>query len=117
MPAKHGNIKTFRIINGKKEYFDSLKEARRYDHLYILAKAKKISKLTIQPKYLLMETQIHNGVTFPKVTYSADFRYIKNNITYVEDVKSDHTRKIATYRVKIKWFLSLYGNDLIFLET
>jgi len=56
LASKHGNIKTFRIINGKKVTFDSQKEAKRFDCLYALAKAKKISQLTIQPKYLLVET-------------------------------------------------------------
>jgi hypothetical protein len=117
MASKHGNKKTFRMVNGEKVVFDSLKEANRFDQLYLLAKAKKISKLVIQPEFLLMDTQRHGGITYSKVKYIADFKYVKNNITYVEDVKSDHTKKLATYRVKIKWFLSLYGKDLTFLET
>ena len=117
MKSKHGNKKTFRMVNGQKVIFDSRKEGLRFDALYLLAKAKKISELTIQPKYLLMESQTHNGIMYKSVSYIADFRYVKNRITYVEDVKSDHTRKLATYRVKIKWFLSLYGKDLTFLET
>jgi len=117
MKSKHGNTKTFRIIKGEKVPFDSFKEANRFDQLYLLAKAKKISQLTIQPKYLLMEAQTHNGFTYKSVSYIADFRYIKNGKTIVEDVKSDHTKKLATYRVKIKWFLSLYGKDLTFIET
>ena len=117
MASKHGNKKTFRMVNNEKVLFDSIKEANRFDQLYVLAKAKKISKLTIQPKYLLMESQTHNSITYKSVSYIADFRYVKNRITYVEDVKSDHTRKLSTYRVKIKWFLSLYGKDLTFLET
>jgi len=114
---KHGNKKTTRIVNGEVVVFDSKKEGGRFDELYLLAKAKKISKLVIQPEFLLMITQTHNGVTYNKVKYIADFKYVKNGITYVEDVKSDHTKKLATYRVKIKWFLSLYGKDLTFLET
>ena len=117
MASKHGNKKTFRMVNGEKIVFDSRKEGLRFDQLYVLAKAKKISQLTIQPKYLLMEKQTHNGITYRSVSYIADFRYVKNNITYVGDVKSDHTRKLSTYRVKVKWFLSLYGKDITFLET
>lgn len=105
------------MINGKVETFDSKKEAARFDQLYLLLKAKKITKLIIQPSFLLMDTQTHNGKTYSKVKYISDFQYEKNGKTYVEDVKSDATRKITTYRVKIKWFLSLYGKDLTFLET
>lgn len=105
------------MVNGEKVILDSIKEANRFDQLYVLAKAKKISKFVIQPEYLLMDTQRHNGITYAKVKYVADFKYIKNGKTYVEDVKSDHTGKLSTYRVKIKWFLSLYGKELTFLET
>lgn len=115
--AKYKNIKATRIVNGEATSFDSKKEATRYDQLYLLLKARKISSLVIQPEYLLMESQKHNGVTYRGVKYIADFKYVKNGIIYVEDVKSDHTKKLSTYRVKIKWFLSLYGKDLTFLET
>jgi len=115
--SKHGNKKTLRMLSGEKVYFDSLKEARRFDDLYVLLKAKKISQLIMQPSFKLMDAQTHNGITYRSVKYVADFKYMKNNIIYVEDVKSDHTRKLSTYRVKIKWFLSLYGRDLTFLET
>jgi len=117
MASKHGNKKTSRILGKNVYVFDSKKEAERFDHLYLLAKAKKISELIIQPEFLLMDTQAHNGITYRKVKYIADFKYVKNGKTIVEDVKSDHTRKLATYRVKVKWFLSLYGKDLTFLET
>lgn len=114
---KYGNKKASRVVNGKIIEFDSRKEAHRYDELYILIKAGKISKLTIQPYYILMDTQKHNGKTYPKVSYSPDFRYEQDGETIVEDVKSEATKKDKTYRVKIKWFLSIYGKSLIFKEV
>jgi len=114
--VKYRNKKTVRIVNGEQVVFDSLKEARRYDDLYLKLKAGQVSKLVIQPEFPLMEKQTHNGVTYRSVKYVADFKYIKNNKTYVEDVKSDHTRKLSTYRVKIKWWLSIYGKDITFVE-
>ena len=51
-----------------------------------------------------------------KVKYVADFKYIQNDKTIVEDVKSDFTSKDKTYRVKIKWFLSIYGKEINFKE-
>lgn len=116
-PSKHKNIKESRIVNGKLKYFDSKKEARRFDELYLLLRAKKISELDIQPEFILCDTQRHGGITYPKVKYIADFMYKRNGKTIVEDVKSDHTRGLATYRVKIKWFLSIYGSSLVFKET
>jgi hypothetical protein len=115
--AKHGNKKTIRIVNKEVVTFDSLKEARRFDELYLLLKAKKIDELKLQPKFLLMEKQKHNGKTYQSVSYIADFSYIKDGKKIVEDVKSEHTKTLSTYRVKVKWFLSLYGKDITFLEV
>ena len=115
--SKHGNKKVIRVVNGSDVVFDSMKEARRFDELYILAAYGKISHLIIQPSFLLMKSQKHNGVTYRSTSYVADFSYMKDGKKIVEDVKSNHTRKLATYRVKIKWFLSLYGNDVVFMES
>jgi len=113
---KYKNKKESRIVNKTITWFDSKKEAKRFDELYLLLKAKKIEELILQPKYLLMDTQRHGNITYPKVTWSGDFKYKQNGKTIVEDVKSDATAKDKTYRVKIKWFLSLYGKDIEFRE-
>lgn len=117
MASKLKNIKDTRRV-GKHTYsFDSKKEAKRFDELYLLLKAGKITDLSVQPEYMLCDTLRHDGVTYPKVKYVADFKYIKDGITIVEDVKSDFTAKDKTYRVKIKWFLSIYGDSLVFKEV
>ena len=113
---KFKNKKESRIINKEIVWFDSKREAKRYDDLYLLLKASKISSLVLQPEFLLMDTQRHNNITYTKVKYVADFKYIQNDKTIVEDVKSDFTSKDKTYRVKIKWFLSLYGKEISFKE-
>ena len=110
---KYGNKKTFRIIGKERYEFDSLKEAKRFDELYLLLKAKKISDLKLQPEFILADTQYNNGKTYPKVKYISDFKYIKNEKTVVEDVKGMRTTQ---YIIKAKWFLSLYGDRLIFKE-
>ena len=115
-PNKYKNKKESRIRNKEIVWFDSKREAKRYDELYLLLKANKISSLVLQPEFLLMDTQRHNSITYPKVKYVADFKYIQNNKAIVEDVKSDFTSKDKTYRVKIKWFLSLYGKEINFKE-
>lgn len=115
--SKHKNKKATRILGKQQFVFDSQKEAERFDELYLLLKAKKISNLVVQPEFLLCDTQRHNGVTYPKVKYVSDFKYIQNAKTIVEDVKSSHTARISTYRVKIKWFLSIYGNEIVFKEV
>ena len=115
--SKYGNKKESRLVNGKIKYFDSKKEAKRYDELLLLLKARKITELGIQPEYMLCDTQRHNGVTYPKVKYIADFIYKQNGKTIVEDVKSEATSKKQSYRVKIKWFISIYGHKITFREV
>lgn len=115
--AKYGNKKTTRVVNGEIVEFDSRKEAHHFDELYLLLKAKKISELRLQPHFPLMEKQVHDGKTYCAVSYNADFQYVENGKTIVEDVKSEATAKDKTYRVKVKWFLSIYGNELIFKEV
>lgn len=83
-------------IDGYK--FDSQAEARRYDELKTLVRAKAIKDLEIHPAFPV----IINGKKICK--YIADFRYTdtKTRCRIVEDVKSPATRKIAAYRLKKK---------------
>ena len=53
--------------------------------------------------------------TYPKTKYIADFTYKKDGKLYVEDVKSEITRKDKTYRLKIKILLDRY-KDIEFRE-
>lgn len=114
--TKHGNEKVTKIVNGSEVVFDSIKEAKRFDELYTLLRAKRISNLKLQPEFLLQDTQYHHGKTYPKVKYIADFQYEQDGKTIVEDAKSEHTSSLETFRVKIKWFLSIYGDKVIFKE-
>lgn len=115
--SKYKNKKTYRMIGQERYEFDSLKEARRFDELIYLLRANKISKLEVQPEYILSETIKHNGITVRGCKYISDFRYIQDGKIIVEDVKSEATRKKDAYIVKKKWFLSLYGDSLVFKET
>ena len=98
--------------------WDSKKELHRYEQLRLMEKAGLIKDIEIQPKFLLLDTIRHNGKTYPKTYYIADFKYWSNelNSMVVEDVKSEATRKDKTYRLKVKMFLSKYDN-VIFKEV
>ena len=114
MKSKYSNKKTTRTINGETLKFDSMKEARRFDVLAVMQKAGKITELTLQPKYLLLDTlRIEGHKTIQKKHYIADFRYIQNYITIVEDVKG---MKTAVYQLKKHMFLEKYGHELTFKE-
>lgn len=82
--------------------FASAKEARRYGELKLLQMAGKISGLTLQPRYKLVIEE----------TYVADFRYIENGETVVEDVKGFLT---AAYKRKRKAMKKQHGVTI--LET
>lgn len=110
---KYRNKKTTRVVNGEVVEFDSLKEARHYDKLYLELKAGLISNLVLQPKYDLIPTVNWNGKKLRKITYSPDFRYVKNGKTYVIDVKGMLT---DVYKIKMRLFV-LQNPNVIFLEA
>lgn len=94
--------------NQKVEYdgivFDSKKERDRYCELKILEKAKAITDLKRQVKYVLVEKKGKERET----SYIADFVYKKGNEVVVEDVKSKAT-KTPLYRLKKKLMLERYN--------
>src|SRR5581483_870062 len=89
----------FTLIQGIK--FASKAEARRYDELRNLERAKIISGLTLQPKFPL----IVNGTKV--CTYIGDFAYTENGKFVCEDVKG---LKTAVYNIKRKLLLALQPN-------
>jgi hypothetical protein len=90
--------------------FDSEKEWRRWLALLEELKAGAIQGLRKQRRFWL------HGPNGARITsWVADFTYIRNGKLIAEDVKSEMTRKLPTYRVKKAWVLDEYGIDI--LET
>ena len=85
--------------------FDSIQESRRYKELKLLLKAGKIQNLELQPHFLLQESFKKNGKTYRKIEYIADFKYIENGKTIVEDVKGMQT---DVFKLKHKLFEKKY---------
>lgn len=81
--------------------FDSRKEAIRGEELTLLEKAGEIKDLEFQPKFILSED--------PKLTYTADFRYVEDGQSIVEDAKGMMTE--AT-RVRIVWLKQRTGIEV-----
>lgn len=98
--------------------FDSKKELRRWNELKLLERAGKISDLQRQVKYPLIPAQREPDTTGPKggvkrgriieypCTYTADFVYIRNGKTVVEDCKGFRT---DVYKIKRKLMLWVHG--------
>lgn len=101
MRAKFGNRKV--TVDGVS--FDSQKEARRWGELKMLERAGSITDLTLQPVFPV----VINGVKVCK--YIGDFAYYEGDpaIRVVEDVKSEHTRKLPVYRLKNKLMKAVHG--------
>ena len=116
--SKYGSKKI--TVDGQE--FDSQKEARRYGELKLLLTAGKISDLRTQVLYELIPTQFETYERYGKkgkrlkdglrvveraTDYVADFVYVENGKTVVEDVKSVATRKKESYIIKRKLMLYL----------
>lgn len=100
--SKYNNKKT--IVDNIK--FDSKAEANRYIELKMLEKARKISDLELQPKFILQEKYINNkGEKIRAITYKADFCYLEGNKIVVEDVKGVETKE---FKIKKKLFENKY---------
>lgn len=90
--------------------FDSKKEGRRYEDLYLLSLAGEIRDLRCQVKFELLPKMAGKYRNERAVTYIADFTYYdKNGEFHVEDVKSEATRKNKEYVIKRKLMLYRKG--------
>jgi len=83
--------------------FDSLLEAKRYGELKLLEKAGAISHIQVHKHWHLHVNNIHIGF------YEADFTYLENGQTVIEDTKG---LKTALYRWKKKHVLAEYNIEI-----
>lgn len=96
--------------------FDSAKEYRRYNELMILVRCKRIQDLKWQVPFVLQEKFTHQWTNYQAIEYVADFVYLEDWQTVVEDVKSAITKKIPVYIIKKKLLLRKFPS-IIFKET
>ena len=117
--SKYHSVRT--VVNGI--VFDSKKEARRYYELLCLERSKAICELQRQVKYILIPAQYEECDEVYKkgkmkgqkkrgrliereCSYIADFVYIENGVTIVEDCKGIRTE---AYKIKKKLMLYIHG--------
>lgn len=96
--SKYGNKKT--KVDGI--LFDSKKEADYYCDLMYLKKAGEVTKIELQPKYLLQEGFTKNGKKHQEINYIADFKvtYSDGKVEII-DVKGKRTE---VFNIKLKLF-------------
>ena len=92
--------------------FDSKREYERWCELKLLQRAGKIRELRGQVRYNLVPAQYNKIRNERPVDYIADFVYLQNGRTVVEDVKGKRTPE---YIIKRK--LMLYLRGISVLET
>ena len=116
-PAKESKYHSEKVtIDG--DTFDSRREARRWTELKLLQQAGEIKDLRRQVKFVLIPTQravdtrgpkggvIKGKVLEREVAYIADFVYIEDGKTVVEDTKGMKTKD---YIIKRKLMRFVYG--------
>jgi hypothetical protein len=98
---KYGNCKT--TVDGIT--FDSHKEAVRYAELRLLEKGGVIRDLRRQERFEIVPKSRHGRALY----YVADFVYVENDKTVVEDVKGVRT---PIYRLKKRLVAERYGIEI-----
>ena len=86
--------------------FASLKEARRYGVLKLLAKAGKITNFALQPPFKLFVATADGGIIKSIGHWIADFQYVEDGKVVIEDAKGHRT---ALFNWKLKHFETQYG--------
>lgn len=109
--SKYGNKKV--LVDGI--WFDSKKEANRYQDLKLMQKAKLIRNLMVQQVFELAPSIVIQGRKRPALHYKADFTYFddrQGGEFVVEDVKG-----FKTEGYKIKRHLMKTEHGIEVLET
>jgi len=86
-------------------YFDSKAELRRYRDLRLMYGFSKIDALEVHPVFVLLDDFVHCGKKIRGIRYEADFQYIEDGKTVIEDVKGVRTKE---FNLKLKLFMARY---------
>lgn len=113
--SRYGEKRTGRIPHEicrvGNETFDSIAEKDRYLELLVMEKAGIISELVCHPEFEIIPKQEtpKGKPNFRKAVYTADFQYVRDGETIVEDVKSKYTREEKDYILRRKMMLYING--------
>jgi hypothetical protein len=93
--------------------FDSIREYQRYTELKLMLHSGYIANLKVHPRYELIPAFEWRGQKVRAIHYEADFEYVENGQTVIEDVKGFATQ---VFRLKEKLFKYRY-KDIDFRRT
>lgn len=100
-PSKYRN----RHVKAYGHTFDSAAELRRYEQLRLLQLSGAVGDVRVHPRYVVIDPLEVDGVTEPAIQYEADFAYLEDGRTVVEDVKGMWTE---AFKLKRRLFLARY---------
>lgn len=107
--SKSGKVPHQKIIANGIE-FDSKVEHDRYLELLCMEKAGVISELVCHPEWEIIPRQkIPGHRAFLPAHYTADFKYVRDGVEHVEDVKSTYTREDQAYILRRKLMYLVHG--------
>ena len=90
--------------------FDSKVEHDRYLELRLMEQNGVISNLVCHPEWEIIPKQsIPGHRAFLPAHYTADFKYMRDGIEHVEDVKSTYTREDQAYILRRKLMYLVHG--------
>ena len=96
------------VVNGIE--FDSKVEHDRYLELLVMEKVGVISELVCHPEWEIIPKQkIPGHRAFLPAHYTADFKYMRDGVLHVEDVKSTYTREDQAYILRRKLMYLVHG--------
>ncbi len=94
--------------------FDSIGEKNRYVELKLMEKSGMITDLTLQKPFILAPSVVLHGRKKPALKYKCDFFYINNQgEEVVEDAKSEYTRTLKEYRIKMHLMKWVHNIDVV----
>ena len=106
---KSGKVPHQRIVANGIE-FDSKAEHDRYLELLVMERAGVIERLECHPRWEIIPAQkIPGNRGFQAAHYTADFRYFRDGVEHVEDVKSSYTREAQDYVLRRKLMYQVHG--------
>lgn len=106
------------IVKNEHGEFDSKKEYEVYKELKMLEEQKIISDLKHKVLFDLLPTIRTANKTYRKITYEADFSYMRDGVLKVVDVKAFIKKKnkfltTAVYRIKKHLMLEKHNIEII----
>lgn len=116
---KRGNKYGARKTKVDGHTFDSAKESRRYLELKRQQDAGEIADLILQCEIILLEGFTYQEQKVKSIKYTADFVYVKEGKTYIEDVKSVATSRTEAFRIRWRLLQWMYKDmpEVILLLT